>query len=272
MRFFDVNGVLQKARRFVSGNGNVFDDDVKDQRKLAELLRSAFKRLTDIESTVGPEPTEFAVNVPSGGLIVELAHNMNGPVRFFTTYWLHQDNSTSPIYGPALVVDSTSDDNTLRLRSYVAGRAVIRVEQAQSGLDYGTASGVFVPPAIAPSSAITGGTEAQVLTSVGTVPTWATQVRGSLLKAVPNANVTLTADEAARFVIRTNGAITANRNLDFPLPASTDEAYVRILENACTGAFSLIVRAPPGAATLTVGNGTAKLFLVLPTGIVGYVL
>lgn len=54
--------------------------------------------------------------------------------------------------------------------------------------------------------------------------------------------------------IKTTGAITANRNL--VLPAATDTAgYTKVINNICTGAFSVVVGDGGAGTTVTVNNG-----------------
>lgn len=139
MRFFDINGVMQKARRFVSGNANVQDEEVKNPVKLAEILRGVLRRLTDAEAAIPPESLEFEVEVSTAAALTTLSHNFNGPVRYWVTYWTADRTGSAPTTAPILVVDITSDDNNLILKSYVAGRAIVRVEPAFRGINLGVA-------------------------------------------------------------------------------------------------------------------------------------
>lgn len=136
MRFFGTDGTLAKARRYVSGAFNVSDEEVKDDTKLAELLRGIMRRLSDAEALLPPESIEFETEVSTAGATVSLAHNMNSAVRYSVTMWTKTATGAYPTAAPVLIADELSDDNTLVLRSYVAGRAVIRVEPAFNGIRY----------------------------------------------------------------------------------------------------------------------------------------
>jgi hypothetical protein len=136
MRFFDVRGNLTKARRFVSGNANVQEEEVKNPQKLAEILRNILRRVTDAEAQLPPEPVEFEVEVGSMGATTTLEHNMNGPVRYSVVFWTKTETGSYPTAAPVLVADSSSDDDRLVLQSQVAGRAIIRVEPAFKGIAY----------------------------------------------------------------------------------------------------------------------------------------
>lgn len=138
MRFVNVNGVLQRARRFISaGPGNIQEEEVKNPSKLVEVLRGIQKRVSDIEVVLPPEGIEFEVNVSSGGALVKLAHNFNGPIRWYVVQWLQTGGSAYPTSGPDLVHDASSDSRNLYLRSYIPGRAIIRVEQSFVDVDPG---------------------------------------------------------------------------------------------------------------------------------------
>lgn len=139
MRFFGIDGTLAKARRYVSGASNVQDEEVKDPVKLAEILRGLMKRITEAEAHIPPEGLEFEVEIPNIGAPFDLQHNFNGPVRYWVVYWTADRAGTAPSTAPILVVNPVSDDNTLTLNSYNAGRAIIRVEPAFKGINLGIA-------------------------------------------------------------------------------------------------------------------------------------
>lgn len=132
MRSVSVLGTVQKSRRTVSRAASVQDEEVKDPGKLAELLRGAMKRIADLEAKVPADAVEFEVIVGAAAALTSMRHNLNGPVRWFVVNWTGSPTAT-PVSAPALVVNSTSDNNTLVLKSYVAGQAIIRVERAQAG-------------------------------------------------------------------------------------------------------------------------------------------
>lgn len=135
-RFFGTDGTLAAARRYVSGAFNVSDEEVKNDTKLAELLRNIMRRLSDAEALLPPDAIEFETEVSTAGATVSLSHNMNAAVRYHVVFWTKTATGAYPTAAPVLVADELSDDNTLVLRSYVAGRAVIRVEHAFNGVTY----------------------------------------------------------------------------------------------------------------------------------------
>lgn len=136
MRFVDVLGNLQKARRFVSGASNVQDEEVKDPSKLAEIVRHVFKRLSDLEVATPQEAIEFELEVGSIGQQVTVSHNMNTQVRYYPVFWTKTRAGSYPTTAPILVAQETSDNNNLVLASYVAGRVILRIEPSFRGISY----------------------------------------------------------------------------------------------------------------------------------------
>lgn len=124
MRFIDIEGLLKRGARQPSKQTYISQADLED--RLLYVISRLNTRITELEARLPPEAIEFEKDVSTGGAIVELPHNFNCPVRFMVTSW-----SGAATTGPELVIDSTSDSNVLRLRSYVAARAVIRVEPSQ---------------------------------------------------------------------------------------------------------------------------------------------
>ncbi len=137
MRFVDVNGVLRRARRYVSGSGSVQDEEVKNPQKLAEIIRQMQKRISEIESVTPPEPIEFEVTLGYGGAVTSLLHNLNGPVRWYVTEWTHASGLAHPVEPPILVRSTLTTNRILALKSYVPGRAVIRIEPAFADVNVG---------------------------------------------------------------------------------------------------------------------------------------
>ena len=133
MRFVSlVNSVVAKARRSVTQGLSVSDPSQEpDQAKLAETMRQVMVRVNKLEASTSPEGTEFEVNLGTGGGLVELFHNFKGPVRWFVVAWICTTGTRYPVRSPQIVQDSSSTSTSLFLRSYVAGRAVIRVESSQ---------------------------------------------------------------------------------------------------------------------------------------------
>lgn len=129
MRFVDIYNVLGKARRAVTKSQLVSEADVSDTRKLTELFRDLIGRVVALEAKDVPEPYEKEIDVSTAGATVTLQHSFGCPVRWYVTHW---KNATA---GPSLVWNSASDSNHLVLASYVAGRAVIRVEPSPYGVN-----------------------------------------------------------------------------------------------------------------------------------------
>jgi hypothetical protein len=94
-----VTPTQQTARRNVSRPLSLSNEDVKDPDKLAELLKQAYLRITDLEARIGPEPLEFETNVQNGGT-VRLAHNLNCPVRYYVTHVDGQMGGIQPSAAP----------------------------------------------------------------------------------------------------------------------------------------------------------------------------
>ncbi len=137
MRFVTADGVVQKSKRFVGSGGAVQDEDVKNPAKLAEVIRQLQKRVEGLEVVTPPEPIEFEVNVGMGGAITTLYHNFNSPVRWYVVSWSPIDATAWPTDHPRLVRSHTSTSQILFLRSYVPGKAIIRVETAFKDVDLG---------------------------------------------------------------------------------------------------------------------------------------
>lgn len=126
MRFFDINGVLAKARRFVSISSSVSESDVTDPKKLAELLKNLVSQVGKLENKSTPEAVEYELDVSNGGTKVRIRHGFNSPVRFYVTHWSNSSGA------PSLVWDTTSTPDLLVLKSYVSGRAIVRIEPVQA--------------------------------------------------------------------------------------------------------------------------------------------
>lgn len=98
-----------------------------------------------------------------------------------------------------------------------------------------------------------------VWTLRGTTPSWVVDGGGQTTIAMGNANQTVSAALAMAAVIKTTGAITANRDLSLPTPTGDGDVRVYTIRNTCTGAFSVNVRTS-GGATVAVANGkTAQI-------------
>lgn len=140
MRFVSlVNGVIGKVRRGVSqglsvGVGSAGEDEATvDATKLVEALRQLTTRVNRLEANTQPDAVEFEVLVGGGGIVAELPHGLNGPVRWWVVKWMQTFANVAPI----LLEDPTSNSNMLYLRSYAKGKAVIRIERSQNFVEGG---------------------------------------------------------------------------------------------------------------------------------------
>lgn len=98
MRFFDVSGVLQKARRFVNGGTSIQDSELSKPDRMVSVLRELLTRTTNIEAKVPPDAVEFEVNLPGAGALINLQHNLGSPVRYYVTALCGRDQETGPAH------------------------------------------------------------------------------------------------------------------------------------------------------------------------------
>jgi hypothetical protein len=80
-------------------------------------------------------------------------------------------------------------------------------------------------------------------------------------QAMADANQTPTVAVYRCGVIKTTGALTANRNLTLPTAATNASAYTRWINNRCTGAFGVVVKDATAGTTVTVANGKSACVL-----------
>lgn len=138
MRFVSlINNVIGKVRRGVSqGLSTGPDVDGKTSpSQLAEQLRQVMLRVNRLEAVAVREGIEFEVACSTAGALVSLCHGLSGPVRWWVVSWGTTPAGTPPVANYGLVMDATSDSDTLVLRSYVAGRAVIRIEPSVQNIE-----------------------------------------------------------------------------------------------------------------------------------------
>ncbi len=136
MRFVGIDKAVQKSRRTPTKPSTVQDEEVKDAVKLANILRDTLQRLSDLEARTGREPLEVEVATGISGALVTISHNFSGPVRWWLTCWTRPvSQGAYPTTAPILVQDATSTADTLVLKSYVAGRAVLRIEPSSGTME-----------------------------------------------------------------------------------------------------------------------------------------
>lgn len=90
-------------------------------------------------------------------------------------------------------------------------------------------------------------------------------VNGIGVQAMANADQTAAAGVYEKRIIRTTGALTANRTLTLPT-ATDDQAYEKIIDNQCTGAFGVVISVGAGT-TVTVANARRAVIMVDSTGV-----
>ena len=88
---------------------------------------------------------------------------------------------------------------------------------------------------------------------------------GRASQAMADANQTAASSVYSRREIKCTGALTANRTLTLPHPASEDASYRKTIENATTGGFSIVVSTGTGT-TYTLALGTKEVSIT-PDGV-----
>lgn len=125
-RFFDSLGNAKRGAGQASGGSSSVDVD--DKPRLSSFLKEVAVRLTRVELRMSPPQVDFEINCGTAGAKSYIRHGFGAPVRWYVVHWGRQDGASLPTAAPALVMDTSSDTNTLVLNSYVSGKAVIRVE------------------------------------------------------------------------------------------------------------------------------------------------
>lgn len=133
MKLIGADGVIARARRYLSAATSVDSSDVEDKDRLARMLRSMSVRIADLEARVGPEAIDFETILAVGGTTT-LTHGFSSPVRWWVVEWTRPSGGSYPAGNPILYMDESSTNNALVLKSNVAGRAIVRVEPAASGI------------------------------------------------------------------------------------------------------------------------------------------
>lgn len=140
MKSINLYGVSVQSRREISSTDHIQESEVTDVGRLTSIIRDLSRRITALEAELpssSTQPVEFEVNVGNAGAVTTLQHNFNSAVRYYVVQWGRQVNSSgvpqsAPTNPCTLVVDPTSDKNNLKLKSYVSGKAVIRVEPSKA--------------------------------------------------------------------------------------------------------------------------------------------
>jgi hypothetical protein len=83
-----------------------------------------------------------------------------------------------------------------------------------------------------------------------------------------DANQTAAAAVYSRHIINCTGALTANRTLTLPHPASEDASYTKKIQLSATGGFGIVVSTGTGTTvTLASGAGNIVEIVCTPSGV-----
>lgn len=127
MRFIDLNGVLARARRFVSRPSSASAEEVQDPNKLSEIIRQLSLRVQELEARTPPEAVEIAMDVDGDPVVTfdyRFTHGLGTNVRWYPVYWWSDRND------PLLFTqeEQSEDKNSVVLRSYCNGIVIMRFE------------------------------------------------------------------------------------------------------------------------------------------------
>lgn len=128
MKSVRLDGQVVRARRKVYSSDAVMEEDASNPGRIADLLRVAMQRISELEARLADEGIEFEANVGAAGALSRFEHGFGKSVRFWPVYW------SGATAAPILARSSDSTDNTLVLASYTAGRVVIRIEPSDAGI------------------------------------------------------------------------------------------------------------------------------------------
>lgn len=132
--FTDRSGVIKSSRSPAGKSALVSEDVASDPRLLAQAMREIHDRVQALERVKPNEYKEFELDCQTSGTVA-CPHLFNSPVRYSVVHWKSSTGTVAPIL---TVNESKTDLNTLTLNSAVKGRAVVRVERAQTQPTTGT--------------------------------------------------------------------------------------------------------------------------------------
>ena len=137
MKFYAQDGTQGRQRSPVSITGSVSEDNVKDPKALAKLVRDLQSSVRALQVAQKPDYTEFAVTL-AVGKDLSLNHAYGSPVRWYVVDWADSKASATPV---ALLLrrqqsKCTPDLLYLANGTTVTGVAVIRVEPCQNAITY----------------------------------------------------------------------------------------------------------------------------------------
>lgn len=224
MRFISlVTGAIAKARQNVAqaaslGKAVGDDADQVTMDSAMKEMRQLAARLNRLEAQFPTEPLEFEVVVGIAGATVQLFHDFNGPVRWYVTQWQSVSGQPSPVKAPQLVKSSLSTAKNLVLASYVAGRAIIRVELSRYDIDPGTVLPGFATNGA--DTALISGHRLSVNSSTPVDPADSGVVGSTTLYMTPFMSGQLRLYYGGEWIVRTSPEVniavpaTANTNYD----------------------------------------------------------
>lgn len=112
-------------------------------------------------------------------------------------------------------------------------------------------------PAVNPGDTVTD--NGVVWTLRGTTPSWVVDGGGQTTVAMGDANQTVSAALAMASVLKTSGALTADRDLTVPTPTGDGDVRVFVVRNTCSGAFNVNVKTSGGASVAVANGKTAQV-------------
>lgn len=127
MRSIDLNGILQRARRFVSRPSSASAEEVKDPNKLAEIIRQLSLRVQELEARTPPEAIEIAMQVEGSPVITvdyRFTHGLGTNVRWYPVYW-YTDRNHPIMFSQE---EQAEDMNSVVLRAFCHGTVIMRFE------------------------------------------------------------------------------------------------------------------------------------------------
>lgn len=101
--------------------------------------------------------------------------------------------------------------------------------------------------------------------AIDAIPGGGGEVAGRLVKAMADANQTLSAAESAKPFLKTTGALTAVRTVTYAAPADDDEVTQRVVLNTCTG-YSIKISVGVGNDVI-VEPGSKALIMLADDGV-----
>lgn len=128
MKFYNAARQIVRGTRNVSGTDNLREEDLKEPRKIVDLIRSILVRIAGLEAKSAPEASEFVFTSVAGQSFT-INHNYGCNVRYYLVHWESPINQQT-----ALRYQSTSTPNQLVLLASASGTGILRIEPSQYGI------------------------------------------------------------------------------------------------------------------------------------------